>query len=130
LQFELNIIKTATNHFSHQNKIGKGGFGEVYKVRKCNTFLFILSLKSFWYKQNDDLYIFKGVLPDGRQVAVKRLSRCSKQGSIEFKNEVLLIAKLQHKNLVAFIGFCLEEEEKILIYEYMPKGSLDYFLFG
>jgi len=130
LQFDLSIIKTATNTFSHENKIGKGGFGEVYKVRKCDSFLFILSLSCFQYKQNDDMYILKGILPDGRQVAVKRLSRYSKQGSIEFKNEVLLIAKLQHKNLVTFIGFCLEEQEKILIYEYMQKGSLDYLLFG
>ncbi|KAK7269971.1 hypothetical protein RIF29_22798 [Crotalaria pallida] len=101
LQFDLAIIEVATNNFSQQNKIGTGGFGEVYR----------------------------GILPDGRNVAVKRLSTNSRQGSIEFKNEVLLIAKLQHRNLVAFIGFCLQEQEKILIYEYVPNRSLDYFLF-
>ncbi|KAG4380603.1 hypothetical protein GLYMA_16G202400v4 [Glycine max] len=90
LQFSLAVIEAATNNFSNDNRIGKGGFGEVYK----------------------------GILFDGRQIAVKRLSKSSKQGANEFKNEVLLIAKLQHRNLVTFIGFCLEELEKILIYEY------------
>ncbi|XP_027925799.1 cysteine-rich receptor-like protein kinase 25 isoform X2 [Vigna unguiculata] len=101
LQFSLAIIEVATNNFADDNKIGKGGFGEVYK----------------------------GILIDGTSIAVKRLSRNSKQGLEEFKNEVMLIAKLQHRNLVAFKGFCLDEEEKILIYEYVPNKSLDYFLF-
>ncbi|BAU02436.1 hypothetical protein VIGAN_11196700 [Vigna angularis var. angularis] len=101
LQFSFSIIKAATNNFSNENRIGKGGFGEVYK----------------------------GILFDGREVAIKKLSKSSKQGVHEFKNEVLLIAKLQHRNLVTFIGFCLEEEQKILIYEYVPNKSLDYFLF-
>ncbi|RYR37380.1 hypothetical protein Ahy_A09g042275 isoform B [Arachis hypogaea] len=101
LQFDFSIIEAATNNFSHQNMIGKGGFGEVYK----------------------------GTLPDGRHVAIKRLSTSSKQGVVEFKNEILLIAKLQHRNLVSFMGFCIEEQEKILLYEYVPNGSLDYFLF-
>ncbi|KAK2421213.1 cysteine-rich receptor protein kinase [Trifolium repens] len=101
LQFDFAVIEAATNKFSNDNFIGKGGFGEVYK----------------------------GTLLDGRQIAVKRLSRSSTQGAKEFKNEVLLIAKLQHRNLVTFIGFCLEEQEKILIYEYVPNKGLDHFLF-
>ncbi|XP_054776916.1 cysteine-rich receptor-like protein kinase 44 [Prosopis cineraria] len=101
LQFSLATVEAATNKFSHRNKIGKGGFGEVYK----------------------------GVLPDGRGIAVKKLSKSSGQGLIEFTNEILLIAKLQHRNLVALLGFCLEAEEKMLIYEYVPNKSLDYFLF-
>ncbi|KAL5081060.1 hypothetical protein RYX36_009481 [Vicia faba] len=101
LRFDWMAIQAATNNFSIDNYIGKGGFGEVYK----------------------------GILFDGREVAIKRLSESSKQGVEEFNNEVLLIAKLQHRNLVTFIGFCLEEHEKILIYEYVPNKSLDYILF-
>ncbi|KAG5516559.1 hypothetical protein RHGRI_037316 [Rhododendron griersonianum] len=102
LQYDLGAIKAAANNFSDDNKIGEGGFGLVYK----------------------------GLLPDGQEVAVKRLSRTSGQGAQEFKNEVVLVAKLQHRNLVRLLGFCLGVEEKILIYEFVPNKSLDYFLFG
>ncbi|XP_028760914.1 cysteine-rich receptor-like protein kinase 10 [Neltuma alba] len=102
LQFNLATIEAATDKFSLENRIGKGGFGEVYM----------------------------GILPDGSKIAVKRLSEKSSQGLLEFKNEVLLIAKLQHRNLVALLGFCLKDQEKILVYEYVPNKSLDYFLFG
>ncbi|KAF8090687.1 hypothetical protein N665_0469s0022 [Sinapis alba] len=99
--FELNTIATATNNFAFRNKLGEGGFGPVYK----------------------------GVLQNGMEVAVKRLSKNSGQGMEEFKNEVKLISKLQHRNLVRMLGCCVEQEEKMLVYEYLPNKSLDYFIF-
>ncbi|KAM7493125.1 hypothetical protein LguiB_027734 [Lonicera macranthoides] len=101
LQFDLGTIQVATNNFSNENKIGQGGFGMVYK----------------------------GILANGQEISVKRLSKSSRQGQLEFKNEVVLVAKLQHRNLVRLLGFCLEGEEKVLVYEYVPNKSLDYFLF-
>ncbi|KAF8043081.1 hypothetical protein BT93_A1430 [Corymbia citriodora subsp. variegata] len=99
--FDFGTVAAATSNFSSFNELGQGGFGSVYK----------------------------GVMNNGTEIAVKRLSIYSGQGNEEFKNELRLIAKLQHRNLVKILGSCIHEDEKLLIYEYLPNKSLDSFLF-
>ncbi|KAH0883638.1 hypothetical protein HID58_059734 [Brassica napus] len=101
LRFDLGMILIATDEFSAENKLGQGGFGSVYK----------------------------GILPSGQKIAVKRLAGGSGQGDLEFKNEVLLLTRLQHRNLVKLLGFCNEGDEEILVYEHVPNSSLDQFIF-
>ncbi|XVF18252.1 hypothetical protein REPUB_Repub11eG0005000 [Reevesia pubescens] len=101
-QFNFEELTTATNNFHFTKKLGQGGFGPVYR----------------------------GTLEDGKEIAVKRLSKASSQGLEEFMNEVVVISKLQHRNLVRLLGCCAEGEEKMLVYEYLPNKSLDAFIFG
>ncbi|GLT83111.1 hypothetical protein SLE2022_014200 [Rubroshorea leprosula] len=100
--FDFDTIAIATDNFSLENKLGQGGFGSVYKGR----------------------------LGEGQDIAVKRLSKNSGQGVEEFKNEVRLIARVQHRNLVRLLGCCVDMDEKMLIYEYMEHRSLDSVLFN
>ncbi|CAH8258086.1 unnamed protein product [Arabidopsis lyrata] len=99
--FSLQELEVATDFFSEKNRLGTGGFGPVYK----------------------------GSMPNGEEIAVKKLSVDSRQGSREFTNEVKLLLRIQHKNLVSLLGCCFHGPEKMLVYEYLPNRSLDYFLF-
>lgn len=100
--FSLTEMRIATNDFDDENKIGEGGFGIVYK----------------------------GVLSDGKPVAVKKLSSRSTQGKLEFLNEVATISAVQHRSFVKLYGCCVEEEERLLVYEYLENNSLGQALFG
>ncbi|KFK28722.1 hypothetical protein AALP_AA7G038800 [Arabis alpina] len=101
LLIDFETLKAATDNFSPENELGRGGFGSVYK----------------------------GVFSHGQEIAVKRLSDNSGQGDIKFKNEILLLAKLQHRNLVRLLGFCIQGQERILVYEFIKNASLDHFIF-
>ena len=128
--FTFQTVATATGNFSDENKLGQGGFGPVYKVNFYAKQLVLLKNGQSKCIRITFCLIFQGVLPGGEEIAVKRLSRRSGQGLEEFMNEMTLIAKLQHRNLVRLLGCCIEGEEKMLLYEYMPNKSLDFFIFG
>ncbi|KAL0827293.1 hypothetical protein Bca101_050971 [Brassica carinata] len=126
LRFNLGMILTATNNFSSENKLGQGGFGTVHKL-KCSKIREDFTQYSIlkWNLENR----FQGILPNGEEIAVKRLTKGSGQGDTEFKNEVSLLTRLQHRNLVKLLGFCSEGDEEILVYELVHNSSLDHFIF-
>ncbi|XP_041009755.1 putative receptor-like protein kinase At4g00960 [Juglans microcarpa x Juglans regia] len=99
--FPYETLVTATKDFHPTHKLGQGGFGPVYK----------------------------GKLNDGREIAVKKLSHSSNQGMKEFMNEAKLLARVQHRNVVNLLGYCVHGEEKLLVYEYVSNESLDKFIF-
>lgn len=98
--FTYEELFKATNAFSAQNLLGEGGFGSVYK----------------------------GYLPDGREVAVKELKIGGSQGEQEFKAEVEIIGRVHHRHLVSLVGYCISEHQRLLVYDYVPNNSLYYHL--
>ncbi|KAK7346240.1 hypothetical protein VNO80_20755 [Phaseolus coccineus] len=100
--FSYDDLKKCTSNFSENNEIGSGGYGKVYK----------------------------GVLPDGKTVAIKRAQQGSMQGGLEFKTEIELLSRVHHKNLVALVGFCFEQGEQMLVYEFIANGTLRESLSG
>ncbi|KAK4742522.1 hypothetical protein SAY87_000523 [Trapa incisa] len=100
--FSFDELKKCTNNFSNRNEIGSGGYGKVYR----------------------------GMLPDGMVVAIKRAQQGSMQGALEFKTEIELLSRVHHKNLVGLVGFCFEQQEQMLVYEFMSNGTLRDSLSG
>lgn len=100
--FSYDELKKCTNNFSESNEIGSGGYGKVYR----------------------------GILSDGQVVAIKRAQHGSMQGGLEFKNEIEMLSRVHHKNLVGLVGFCFEQGEQMLVYEFMPNGALRESLSG
>lgn len=94
--FTFSEVKKYTNNFSESQNIGSGGYGQVYR----------------------------GTLPTGQLVAIKRAQKGSMQGGLEFKTEIELLSRVHHKNVVTLIGFCFEQDEQMLVYEYVPNGTL------
>ncbi|KAJ9162730.1 hypothetical protein P3X46_022486 [Hevea brasiliensis] len=100
--FSFEELKKYTSNFSEANNIGSGGYGKVYR----------------------------GILPSGELIAIKRAQQQSLQGGLEFKTEIELLSRVHHKNLVSLLGFCFEQGEQMLIYEFVPNGSLGDSLSG
>ena len=141
LQYSFETIRVATDNFSETNKLGQGGFGAVYKVKIRVNSLFLVQMRQklklnsikcmqYFLSITFCCNVIQGRLSDGQEIAVKRLSRNSGQGDLEFKNEVMLVAKLQHRNLVRLLGFSLKGNERLLVYGFVQNGSLDHFIFG
>ncbi|VVB03830.1 unnamed protein product [Arabis nemorensis] len=103
LVISIQVLRNVTNNFSEENILGRGGFGTVYK----------------------------GELHDGTKIAVKRMesSVVSDKGLTEFKSEITVLTKMRHRHLVALLGYCLDGSERLLVYEYMPQGTLSQHLF-
>ncbi|GFP96640.1 cysteine-rich receptor-like protein kinase 10, partial [Phtheirospermum japonicum] len=100
-EFSFETLVAATKNFHLTQKLGEGGFGPV----------------------------FKGILDDGREIAVKKLSQRSGQGTKEFQSESKLLARVQHRNVVNLLGYCVHGPEKLLVYQYVANESLDKLLF-
>lgn len=100
--FSYEELVRITNGFSDENLLGEGGFGSVYK----------------------------GTLIDGRDVAVKQLKIGGRQGDREFKSEVEIISRIHHRHLVSLVGYCISDDQRLLVYDYLPNDTLYFHLHG
>lgn len=100
--FTYDDLSTATGGFSKANLLGQGGFG----------------------------FVHKGVLPNGKDIAVKSLKANSGQGEREFQAEVEIISRVHHRHLVSLVGYCIAGSQRLLVYEFVPNGTLEYHLHG
>lgn len=130
--FSYDELKKSTKNFSETYEIGSGGYGKVFcLVIRCiqvlwgwnwffSVLLFVLLINK----------VYRGILPNGQVVAIKRAQQGSMQGGVEFKTEIELLSRVHHKNLVGLVGFCFEQGEQMLVYEFMPNGTLRESLLG
>jgi serine/threonine protein kinase len=149
-RFYFAELKKATDNFSESNEIGAGGYGKVviqaaseknqmskirYDKPETLNLLMICTLKSgrcATFCDDDAVWwqVYKGVLPEGDLVAVKRAQKESMQGAHEFKTEIEILSRVHHRNLVNLVGFCYEQGEQMLVYEFMVNGTLRDWLLG
>ncbi|KAL3635199.1 hypothetical protein CASFOL_019746 [Castilleja foliolosa] len=120
--FSFTEIKKSTVHFSESNVIGSGGYG---KVRSLSHMVQASGPASM-----HACCVHRGTLSNGQLVAIKRAQKGSSQGAVEFKNEIELLSRVHHKNVVSLVGFCFDQGEQMLVYEYMANGSLKDSLTG
>ena len=126
--FSYDELKKCTNNFSERNELGFGGYGKVWPLQKlcvdvCNSSSYLV-MSFHWFQ------VYKGILPDGQIIAIKRAQQGSMQGGHEFKTEIELLSRVHHKNLVGLVGFCFEQGEQMLVYEFIPSGTLRESLSG
>lgn len=129
--FSYDELKKCTNGFSESNEIGSGGYGKVKKFPSLlSTSSLNLNSSRLFVTPFTFLQVYRGMLSDGQVIAIKRAQHGSMQGGLEFKTEIELLSRVHHKNLVGLVGFCFEQGEQMLVYEFMPNGTLRESLSG
>jgi len=127
--FTFEELSKCTNNFSDANDVGGGGYGQVCVFPMSSTETTRGSSSNY----NTNLMVkqvYKGTLPNGQVIAIKRAQQGSMQGAFEFKTEIELLSRVHHKNVVKLLGFCFDQKEQMLVYEYISNGSLKDSLSG
>ena len=130
--FLFEELKKCTNNFSETNEIGSGGYG---KVTENSVITYLNGHMGLHLAEASNIIftcskVYKGTIANGQMAAIKRAQQGSMQGAAEFKNEIELLSRVHHKNLVSLVGFCYEQGEQMLVYEYIPNGTLRENLMG